>query len=94
MCHSFDLAGERVSGLGTVYSYTQTYKAFHPFFVDRIPFVLATIALVEQPLLQIVSNLVGIEEPDIRTDMQVRVAFEELAPGFVIPVFTPAEAHS
>ena len=94
VCHSFDLAGEQVSGLGTVYSYTQTYKAFHPFFVDRVPFVLATIALIEQPHLHIVSNLVGIDEPNIRADMQVQVVFEELAPGYVIPVFTPAEARS
>jgi uncharacterized protein len=93
-CRSFDLAGEQVSGRGTLYSFTQTFKAFHPFFVDRVPYILATIALVEQPQLHMVANLVGIEEADIRMGMEVKVGFEELAEGYVIPVFTPAVASS
>ena len=88
-CQSFDLAGEKVSGRGTVYSYTQTFKAFHPFFVDRVPYLLATIELAEQPHLLMLSNLVGIDEPDVRFGMEVDVDFEELAEGYVIPVFKP-----
>lgn len=88
-CQSFDLAGEKVSGRGTVYSFTQTFKAFHPFFVDRVPYLLATIELAEQPHLLMLSNLVGIDEPNVRFGMEVEVAFEELAEGYVIPVFKP-----
>jgi uncharacterized protein len=93
-CQSFELAGEQVSGRGTLYSWTQTYKAFHPFFVDRVPYVLATIALVEQPGLHLVSNLVGVDadrvDDDITIGMAVTVDFEQLAEGYVIPVFRAA----
>jgi uncharacterized OB-fold protein len=88
-CQSFDLAGERVSGRGALYSFTQTFKAFHPFFVDRVPYILATVTLAEQPGLQLLTNLVGIDEADARMGMEVEVDFEELAPGYVIPVFKP-----
>jgi uncharacterized OB-fold protein len=97
-CHSVDLAPEPVSGRGTLYSWTQTFKAFHPFFVDRVPYVLATVTLPEQEGLQVMSNLVGIDqarvESDARIGMPVAVDFEELAPGYVIPVFRPAGAPS
>jgi uncharacterized protein len=89
-CQSFDLAGERVSGQATLYSYTETYKAFHPFYVDRVPYLIATVALVEQPQLHLVTNLVGIEEADVRIGMDVQVDFEQLADGYVIPIFRPS----
>ena len=91
-CQSFDLAGERVSGLGTLYSFTQTFKAFHPFFVDRVPYIVATVSLAEQQGLQLLTNLVGIDEADARMGMQLQVTFQELAPGYVIPAFEPATA--
>lgn len=91
-CRSFDLAGERVSGRGTLYSFTTTFKPFHPFFVDRVPYVLATVTLVEQQGLQLLTNLVGIDEADARMGMDLEVDFEELAPGYVIPVFRPVTA--
>ena len=90
-CQSFDLAGERVSGLGVLYSFTETNRAFHPYFVDRLPYIVATVTLAEQPGLQLVTNLVGVTADDARMDMAVRVDFEQLAPGYVIPVFRPAE---
>lgn len=97
-CQSFDLAGERVSGRGTLYSWTQTFKPFHPFFVDRVPYVIATITLAEQEGLQLMSNLVGIDQSRVdeqaRIGMPVEVDFEELAAGYVIPVFKPAGATS
>jgi uncharacterized protein len=93
-CHSFDLAGERVSGRGTLYSFTQTYKAFHPFFVDRVPYIVATVTLVEQPGLQLLTNLVGIAEAEARMGMDVVVDFETLHEGYVIPVFRPAGVNS
>ena len=36
------------------------------------------------------TNLVGIDEADARMGMDVEVTFEELAEGYVIPVFQPA----
>jgi uncharacterized OB-fold protein len=88
-CQSFDLGHERVSGLGSVYSFTETHKAFHPFFVDRVPYLVAAIELDEQLGLRLLTNLVRVAEPDVRFGMPVQVAFEALAPELTIPVFAP-----
>jgi uncharacterized protein len=89
-CRSFDLAGERVSGRATLYTYTVTMKAFHPFFVDRLPYVVATVELAEQPGLMLLTNLVDVAEADIRIGMDLEVGFEALSPALTIPVFRPA----
>jgi uncharacterized OB-fold protein len=91
-CSSFQLGFEQVSGRGTVYSFTETRKAFHPFFADRVPYLLASIELVEQAGLRIVSNLVKIAEPEVAFGMPVAVEFEELSADLTIPVFAPAQA--
>jgi uncharacterized OB-fold protein len=88
-CLSFDLGHEAVSGRGTVYSYTETHRAFHPFFVDRVPYLIAAIELEEQEGLRLLSNLVRVAEPDVRFGMAVTVEFEQLAPELTIPVFAP-----
>src|SRR5206468_1895135 len=40
-CLSTDLAPAPVSGKGTLYSYTVTVQAFHPYWLDKVPYVLA-----------------------------------------------------
>ena len=89
-CLSFDLRGEKVSGRAVLYSFTETYKAFHPFFVDRLPYLLATVALVEQPHLHVLTNLAHVAGADVRIGMELDVDFEQLSSDVVIPVFRPA----
>ena len=93
-CQSFDLAGEAVSGKATLYSYTQTFKAFHPFFVDRVPYLVATVTLPEQEGLQFMTqprrHRRGTSRRMCEIGMALEVDFEELADGYVIPVFKPA----
>jgi uncharacterized protein len=88
-CHSFDLRGERVSGRATLYTWSVGTKAFHPFFVNRLPYLFATVELVEQPKLHLVTNLVGIDEADVRIGMDLEVTFEALSETLTIPVFRP-----
>ena len=93
-CRSFDLAPEQVSGRGTVYTFTETHRPFHPFFVDRVPYLLAAVELEEQAGLRVLSNLVGIDEVtgEPRMGMPVEVDFEWLSDELAIPVFRPAGA--
>ena len=95
-CRSFDLAPEQVSGRGTVYTFTETHRPFHPFFVDRVPYLLAAVELEEQAGLRVLSNLVGIDEVtgEPRMGMPVEVDFEWLSDELAIPVFRPAGATS
>jgi uncharacterized OB-fold protein len=91
-CQSFELGYEAVSGRGAVYSFTETYKPFHPFFVDRVPYLVASIELDEQPGLRLLSNLVRVAEADVSFGMPVAVEFEALSSELTIPVFAPAPA--
>jgi uncharacterized protein len=90
-CLSFNLADEQVSGDATVYSWSVATKPFHPFFVDRVPYVFATVELVEQPKLHLVTNIVGIVPADIQIGMALHVHFEALSDELTIPVFGPAQ---
>ena len=89
-CQSRDLAGERVSGKATLYSWTIATQPFHPFWVDKIPYTLATVELAEQPGLMFMSQIVDCAEEDLRIGLPLEVVFEELGPGLTLPFFTPA----
>jgi uncharacterized OB-fold protein len=91
-CLSFDLAGDRVSGRGTVYSYEIATQAFHPYFEARLPFVIAVIELADQPHLKMVSNLVDFAADGLAVGASVEVAFQRLNDDFTLPVFRPASS--
>ena len=87
-CYSMDnLAPERVSGRGTIYSHTTTVQPFHPYFVDKVPYNLIVVALEEDENIRITSNLVDLPNDDIRIGMPVEVTFQEVAPGLTLPLF-------
>jgi uncharacterized OB-fold protein len=89
-CLSYGLTATELSGRGTVYTYTTTVYAFHPYFVERIPYILAVIELAEQPQLKILSNLVDCDEDAAHTGMQVQVVFDKVDDDLTLPVFRPA----
>lgn len=86
-CLGTDLAPAAVSGDGTVYSFTVAHQAFHPWFADKLPYVIATIELVEQAHLHLISNVVGCAPAYVEVGMPVRVVFFEVEPGLVLPLF-------
>ena len=91
-CRSVDLAPAEVSGRATLYSWTTTVQAFHPGFVDKVPYTVAVVELVEQENLRMVTNIVDCDESELRGDMALEVTFREAAPGFTLPYFCPAPA--
>jgi uncharacterized OB-fold protein len=86
-CGSDQLAYERVSGRGTIYSYTITYDARTPAFTARQPYALVWVELVEQPRLRILANMPETPLGDVRIGASVEAYFEELAPGVRVPQF-------
>jgi uncharacterized OB-fold protein len=65
-------------------------QPFHPFYVDRVPYVIATVELDEQPGLMFLTQIVECEEADLRMGIPVEVVFEELTPELTLPFFRPA----
>ena len=86
-CLGTDLGPSAVSGEGSVYSFTVAHQAFHPWFSDKIPYVIATIELVEQPHLHLISNVVDCSPREVSVGMSVPVVFREVEPGIVLPLF-------
>jgi uncharacterized OB-fold protein len=87
-CSATTIAWTPVSGRGSVFSFVVYHRVYHPAFKDKVPYVVAVIALEEGPRL--ISGIVGIPPSDVRCDMPVEVRFEEVRDGIRIPKFAPA----
>jgi uncharacterized protein len=90
-CLSTDLAPEQVSGKGSLYSYTVVVQPFHPYFVDKVPYVLAVVELVEQAKLKITTNIIDCAEKELHVGMPVEVVFRTVASDLTLPLFRPSE---
>jgi uncharacterized protein len=88
-CLSFSLGDDEVSGRGTIYSFEIATQAFHPWFADKIPFVIAVVELADQPNLKLITNIVGVDpdSPAIQVGAEVEVAWRDLDDEFTLPVF-------
>jgi uncharacterized OB-fold protein len=88
-CLSFDLGAGEVSGRGTIYSFEIATQAFHPWFADKIPFVIAVVELAEQPGLKLITNIVEADLAAIEIGDEVQVTWRQLDDEFTLPVFRP-----
>ena len=77
-----------VSGKGRVFSFVIYHRAYHPGFQDEIPYVVGVIELDEGP--RMLSNVVGCKPEEVRCDMPVEVAFEDITDEMSLPKFRPA----
>ena len=78
-------------GRGTIYTYVVSHAAFHPFFQERLPYVIATIELDEG--VRVLSDL---DEPpdEVRMGARVEVFVEELDDDITLPRFRLVKADS
>jgi uncharacterized OB-fold protein len=87
-CMSTELVYADVSGSGTLYSYTQVASgARHPYFVERTPYLVGLVELVEQPGLLMYTNLGTASLEDLFVGADVEVVFEPVAPNWLLPQF-------
>lgn len=79
-----------VSGRGEVFTFTVMRRAYHPGFVDQLPYVVAVVQLEEGPRL--ISNVVGCEPDAVDVGMAVEVFFEDVTAEVTLPKFRPRSA--
>ena len=89
-CLSTDVAPKQVSGRATLYTWTVVEQAFHPFYADKVPYVYATVELVEQPGLRLITNIVDGAPDELQAGMPVEVTFQQVSPDLTLPLFRPA----
>jgi acetyl-CoA acetyltransferase/uncharacterized OB-fold protein len=85
-CRGTNLAPTDVSGAGTVVGFTVNHQQWLPMFEP--PYVLASVALVEDPRVMLTTNIVGCPPEDVVVGLPVEVEFEEDA-GTWFPLFHP-----
>jgi len=91
-CRSAESDWQEVSGRGEVYTHTSVHR---PIAAEqRLPFVIAVIALEGSGGLRIISNLVGVEPDSVAIGMPVELVWEDMGPGLAIPRFCPMSAGS
>jgi uncharacterized protein len=86
-CMSSEVTWERMSGRGTVYTFTATYQNQSPGFRDELPYVLAYVTLDEG--VQMLTNIVGCPADQVKIGMPVEVTFEDVNDHIAIPRFKP-----
>jgi uncharacterized OB-fold protein len=74
-CAARALAPKRMSGQGSLYSFTIVRRAFHPGFAAEVPYVVALVELPEQAGLKILSRLVGAAPEALRIGLAVEAVF-------------------
>lgn len=90
-CHSMEAEWAKLSGKGTIYSFTIYRVPYHPAFKDDIPYVVAIIQLDEGPRLE--SNIIGCRVEDVRIEMPVEVAFDDVTSEVTLPKFRPSDVE-
>jgi uncharacterized OB-fold protein len=75
----------RMSGKGNLYSFVVCHPPVLPAFADRVPFAVVLVALAEDASLRLVGNVLDAKPESLRIGLPLRVAFEEIAEGVVLP---------
>lgn len=88
-CGSTRWSFEPLSGRGTVETFSVVHRTFAPGFAHRVPYVIAWIALDEQPGLRTFGNVLDIDSERVRIGMPVEVTFEEIEGFGPVPNFRP-----
>jgi len=88
MCpHCLSLASEwvRMSGEGTLFSFVICHPPVLPAFQVQVPFAVALVELAEDAGLRMVGGVLDCAPDRLRIGQKLRVDFEEIADGVVLP---------
>ncbi|MBI2886011.1 MAG: Zn-ribbon domain-containing OB-fold protein [Chloroflexi bacterium] len=88
ICFSQELEWAKASGRGRVHAYTVVYQPAHPAFQDEAPYTFAVVQLDEG--VRMATNIVGIPPDQVKVDMPVEVAFDDVTPEWTLIKFKPA----
>lgn len=84
-CGSGRLTWQDVSGKGTVFSWTEVFRAPSKAFTGDVPYIVAVVELDEGPHLM--SRIVRAAGEEIHVGQKVAVEFEDVAEDLSLPVF-------
>lgn len=86
-CWSRNFTWEKLSGRGKINSWVVFHQAYFSAVKDEIPYNVAEVELDEGPRL--LTNLVGIDNADIKIGMSVEVVFDDVTEDVTLAKFRP-----
>ncbi len=86
-CLSSGWEWRQVSGRASIYSWIVVHQVYDPSLASRVPYITAVVELEEGPRL--VTNIMNCEPADVRRDMAVQVAYEDLNDEIALVYFQP-----
>ncbi|MET0136940.1 MAG: OB-fold domain-containing protein [Sphingobium sp.] len=87
-CHNQTLSPQATAGQGRIYSFTINVQ---PWGVGLpVPYVIAIVTLDEDPGIQIMTNIVGVDPASVAIGQRVRVIFQQDEDVW-LPSFTPID---
>lgn len=86
-CLSEDVPYRVSSGWGSVYSFTVLHRAPNAAYAEKIPYVLAIVALDEG--FHLFTELVNCDQETLEIGLRVHVVFERVSADIVLPKFEP-----
>ncbi len=90
-CRSTSSSPTAVSGRATVVGRTVNQHQWHPDLVP--PYVIAVVALAEDPAVRLTTNITGCDPGDVHIGDEVQVHFEQHEDVW-LPCFEPTGAHT
>jgi uncharacterized OB-fold protein len=87
VCYSEETEWMVAKGKGRVYTFVVYHVAYHPGFVNDLPYVVADVELEEGPRL--LTNIVGCRPDEVKCEMIVEVTWEDVTEEFSLPKFRP-----
>ncbi len=84
-CWSEDLEWAQMSGFGRVSSWVVYHRAFHPAWLDEVPYAVVQVDLDEG--IRLISNLVDVPPEEIVEGLPVMVAFDDVTPDVTLVKF-------
>jgi uncharacterized OB-fold protein len=88
-CRSSSFDWIESSGRGAVYQFTVTHERLVAGFEHAVPYACVLVELQDQPRVFVLANLIGAPASAARIGLPVKVDFEPIDDGFVLPQFRP-----
>ena len=86
-CLDEALSWTAASGRATLHTFAVMHQRYHPGFADDIPYNIAVVELEEG--LRLNTNVVGLQNDELRVGMPLEVVFEDAGEGVALPKFRP-----
>jgi uncharacterized OB-fold protein len=87
-CGHADLPMSTLSGRATVYTYATVSRAFHPYFEQRVPYLVGSVIPVEDEQTRFFTRFVDVQPGDLAIGDPVVVQFDDVNDDFSLPLFT------